>query len=113
MEQSMRNQSSCLEEKMALLSRALIRKSAVSTVTRLAVTAASLVLQDSAGVRLDAPGAGPMLGSSGFRGIAHEGPLPVSDVSDRPGRVYLDLAVHAYQRQQRHNHCRAQSQGAD
>ena len=98
---------------MALLSRALIRKSAISTVTRLAVTAVSLVLQDSPAVRLDAPGAGPMLGSSRFRGAAHEGPLPVSYVSNQPGRVYLDLAVHAYQRQQRHSHCRTWSLGAD
>jgi len=97
---------------MALLSRALIRKSAISTVARLAVTATSLVLQDSSGTRLDAPGAAPLQRSSDIRGAAHEGPLLGSYVSDRPGRVYLDLAVHAYQRQQRHSHCRAQSQGA-
>ena len=91
---------------MALLSRALIRKSAISTVTRLTVMAASLVLQNSSGARLDAPGAGPM------QRAAQEGPMLVSYESDRPVRAYLDLAVRAYQRQQRHSHCPPHAEGS-
>src|SRR5262245_11590864 len=101
------------EVKMALLSRALIRRSAISTVTRMAVMATSLALQDSASVRQDAPGAAPMQRSSDIERVAHEGPLPVSYASDRPARVYLDLAVRAYQRQQRHIHCQRQAQGSE
>src|SRR5262245_13471111 len=98
---------------MALLSQTLIRKTTISTITRLVVTAASLALQGSPGARLDAPGARPVQRSSGIRRVAHEGPLLVSYVSDRPGRAYLDLALHAYQRTQRHSHCRPQSQGTE
>jgi hypothetical protein len=105
MEQPMRNETFVSEEKMALLSRALIRKSTISIVTRLAVMAAPLVLQNSSGARLDAPGAGPMPRLSGIQKAAQEGPLLASYESDRPVRAYLDLAVHAYQRQQRHSHC--------
>jgi hypothetical protein len=110
MERSMRNETFVSEEKMALLSRAFIRRSAISAATRLAVMAAPLMLQNSSGARLDAPGAGR---SSGIQRAAQEGPLLVSFESDRPARAYLDLAVRAYQRQQRHHHCRPQAGGAD
>jgi len=110
MERSMRNETFVSEEKMALLSRALIRRSAISAVTRLAVMAAPLALQNSSGARLDAPGARL---PSGIQRAAYEGPLLVSYESDRPVRAYLDLAVRAYQRQQRHDNCRRQAQGAD
>jgi hypothetical protein len=90
---------------MALLSRALIRRSAISAVTRLAVMAAPLVLQNSSGARLDAPGARSLQRSSGIQRAAHEGPWLVSYESDRPTYAYLDMAVRAYQRQQRHSHC--------
>ena len=98
---------------MALLSRALIRKSAIATVTRLAVTTVSLVLQDSSGTRLDAPGARAVQRSSHVRGAANEGPLLVSYVSERPARGYLELAVRAYQRQQRHSHCPKHGEGSE
>jgi len=97
---------------MAFVSRALLRKSAIATVTRMAVMATSLVLQDS-GPGRDAPGAGPMQRSSDIGRVAHEGPLPVTYASDRPARMYLDLAVRAYQRQQRHIHCQAEAQGLE
>lgn len=95
---------------MALLSRAFIRRSAISAVTRLAVMAAPLVLQNSSGARLDAPGAGPL--QRGIQRAAHEGPLLVSYESDRPTHAYLDMAVRAYQRQQRHSHCAPQAEGS-
>jgi len=107
------NETFVSEEKMALLSRALIRRSAISAVTRLAVMAVPLALQNSSGARLDAPGARPMQRPSGIQRAAYEGPLLVSYESDRPVRAYLDLAVRAYQRQQRHDNCRRQAQGAD
>ena len=98
---------------MALLPRALMRRSAISTATRLAVTAVSLVLQDSSGARLDAPGAGPIPRSSDIGRRVHEGPLLASYVSDRPERVYIDLAVRAWRREQRHSHCSQHSREAD
>ena len=109
----MRNETFVSEEKMALLSRALIRRSAISAVTRLAVMAAPLVLQNSSGARLDAPGVRPMQRPSGIQRAAYEGPLLVSYESDRPTRAYLDLAVRAYQRQQRHSHCPQHADGSE
>src|SRR5262249_36192403 len=90
---------------MDFILRASIRKGAISALTRLVLMAASLVLQDSSGTRLDAPGARPTQRPSGIRTVAHEGPLPVSYAESQPGSVHLDLAVHAYERPQRHAHC--------
>jgi len=109
----MRNETFVSEEKMALLSRALIRRSAISAVTRLAVMAAPLMLQNSSGARLDAPGARPMQRPSVTQRAAYEGPMLVSYESDRPARVYLDLAVRAYQRQRRHSHCPQHADGSE
>src|SRR5262245_14038783 len=91
--------------KVGFMPSASIRKFAISAATRLVLMAASLVLQDSSGTRQDAPAARPTQRPPGIRTAAHEAPLPVVYAGFQPGRMYLDLAVRAYQRQQRHAHC--------